>query len=465
MSNSVAKRTDTVAAMVGNSQRMRALMGGSRAMRAAGETYLPKFEAESKESYDARISLSWLFNGYRKTVRDMSGRVFEKPVEVKDGPKLLSEWIKNVDMAGRDLSTFSRDVFEDGYDAGVSYIMVDAPPRKGKVTKAQATAANLRPYLVHLKVEDVLGWRTETVNNITTLVQFRIMETVTEPDPEDEFADKTIDQVRVLDVVEGRVQTRVFRKNGEEWAIHEEPTFSNMKEITVIPFYANRSGFFTGEPVLDDLADVNIAHWQSQSDQRTALRFGRVAVFHTAGRDDQEGAIAIAPGIGIQSRDPNAKAEWVEHKGIALGAGRQDLKDLEFQMETHGMQLLVARLGAQSATGEALDAAKETSTLSMTADQLQDTLEQALSWMTQYGGTKQDVTVSVNKEFGAQMMGAQEFTAMLMAVNTGIMTKRFFYEEMKRRGMISPDTDIDAVLDGIDAEGPNLTGEDMDLGT
>lgn len=458
MSNSVAKRSGEAEEMAAACAKGRALMGGTSAMRDAGKTYLPKFPAESEEAYRERLSLSWLFNGYKKCLRDMAGRVFAKPIELGEGaPPQLLEWCENIDLAGRDLSTFARAVFEDGIDAGISYIMVDAPPRTGAETQADAVTRNLRPYLIHLEVESILGWKSEPINNVQTITQLRICEEVYEQDPKDEFAQIEVEQVRVLDRLEGTVQTRIYRKvkanNGqEEWQIYGEPTFSGLSEITVIPFYANRTGFFEGEPLLDDLADVNIAHWQSQSDQRNILHFARVPILFAAGRSDQEGPIIISVGRSVQSENPDAKLMWVEHSGKAIDAGRQDLKDLEFQMEAHGLQLLVAQ--SQSATGATLDAAKETSILAMTADQLKDALEQALIWMGQYGGLG-DVSpeVKVNKEFGAGMMTAQELQLLLNAVGTGDLSRETFLGELARRGMIAPDTDIQGEIDRIMAEG------------
>ena len=463
MSNAVAKRSEASQAMLDAARKGRALMGGTAAMRKAGETYLPKFEAESREAYEARRDSSWLFNGYRKTVRDMVGRVFDKPVELDaSAPAQIEGWAKNIDMQGRDLSTFLRAVFEDAISGcGISYIMVDAPPRNGTVTRAQAQAANMRPYMVHLTVEDVLGWQARTINNVMTLTQIRIMESVTEPDPEDEFKQEQVSQIRVLDLVERGVQTRLYRKTGknDQWQLYDEPTIAQgVDEITVVPVYVNRTSFFAGEPLLDDLADVNIAHWQSQSDQRNILHFARVPILFGSGRSDEE-PMQISAGMAVTALDPQADLKWVEHSGQAIGAGRQDLKDLEFQMETHGLQLLVSRPGAQSATGEALDAAKETSTLSMTADQLQDAAERALQWMGLYGAVEVgEGAVVVNKDFGVNMMGAQEMTAMLSAVNTGNMSRATFLGEMKRRGMIRADLDVAEEMERIEDESGDLMG-------
>lgn len=456
MTQSVAQRTPAAEALLKSAALGCVLMGGTKAMRGAGQKYLPKFPAESHEAYEARLASSFLFNGFKKTVRDMTGRVFTKSVEIEGGA--LSEEEQNIDMQGRDLSAFARDVFEAGLSGcGLSFIMVDAPPRQGDVTKAQAQASNLRPYLVHVKPEEVLGWKTATEGSRTFLSQWRTMEKVEQDDPEDEFATVTVDQVRVLTLVDGKVNVRLYREadKGANWELYDEFD-TQAAEITVVPFYANRTGFFAAEPPLEDLADKNVEHWQSASDQRNILHAARVPILFASGRDEDE-PLVISTGTATTARSDKAKLEWVEHSGAAIGAGRDDLKDLEFQMQVLGLQLLVA--GTETATGASLDAAKETAPLAMMADNLKDALEQALRWFTMYQGAETEVTVQVNKDFGVSTLTAQELTVMLTAVNTGNMPRRVFVEEMKRRGFIAEDTNTDAYLDDLDTETPpGLTG-------
>jgi hypothetical protein len=394
----------------------------------------------------------------------MTGRVFSTPVELgEDTDQRLRDWCENVDMEGRDLSVFARQVFEGAIAGpGICYIMVDAPVRDGTVTRAQAEAQNLRPFMTYIPAEDMLGWRSETVDNITRITQVRISEAVSEPDPTDEFGTKDISQVRVLDLTPAGVQTRIFRRaagSQEEWVETGPPTIVAMDEITIAPVYANRTAFFEGQPLLDDLADINIAHWQSQSDQRTILHFARVPILFGSGMPSDK-IITIGASSAVMAEDASATLQWVEHSGHAIGAGRQDLKDLEFQMETFGLQLLIARPGGQSATGENLDAQKETSILAMTADQLQDALERALGWMAAYGGIDGQPTAKVNKEFGVSMMDAQEITALLSAVNSGMLSRETFIGELARRGAIRPETVVDEELQRI--EDDNFRGSEDD---
>lgn len=461
MSDTVAKRTATVAAMVEAGAKGRALMGGTDAMRGAGETYLPKFKAEQAEDYTAKLNSSWLFNGMRKTVKDMTGRVFDKTVEIPDAPQQIKDWCENVDMQGRDLSVFAAEVFKDAFVPGISFIMVDAPRRDGETTREQAATMGLRPYLVHLRVEDILGFKTALYGNALALSQIRIFETVQEENPKDEFTQVDVEQVRVMDRMDGGVYVRIYRKSKDkEWAVFDDYV-TEAGEITVIPFYAQRTGFFTGEPVLEDLADVNIAHWASQADQRNILHYFRVPILHASGRQD-DGPLVISAGMAVTSSDPLSRLEWVKADPAPIVAGRTDLKDLEFQMETLGLQLLVARTGNAGATGAAIDNVKETSTLAMMADSLKDALEQALTWMAFYGGLgEQSITVQVNKDFGVIAMTPQEVLAMQKDVAMGYLSLETYMEERKRRGVLRPDLDTADEIERIETEGGGLELTDV----
>jgi peptidoglycan L-alanyl-D-glutamate endopeptidase CwlK len=49
-----------------------ALMGGTKAMRGAGDRYLPRWPAEERDSYQARLATATLFPAYERTVSIMT---------------------------------------------------------------------------------------------------------------------------------------------------------------------------------------------------------------------------------------------------------------------------------------------------------------------------------------------------------------------------------------------------------
>jgi len=444
----VGKRSEKSEELVARGDKGWALMGGTHEMREKGRTYLPQFEAESDANYSVRKKISWLFNGYRKTVRDMTGRIFDQPIRPgKDVPPRVLSYLENVDLMGNDLSVFAASVFSDALAGpGISFIMVDSPRREGVVTVAQANSLNLRPYLTHLSAEDILGWHTEIIDNTPTLTQIRIAESIVEADPKDEFAQIEVDQIRVIDRTDQGAAFRLYRKNSKDkWVLFSGPYLTGLRDITVVPLVLGPDDFFMGEPVLEDLADINIAHWQSQSDQRNLLHVARVPVMFVRGIAPDE-PIELSVSSIIRTSDPSADVKWVEAAGKAMGEGWTDLARLEFQMEAMGLQLITGKTATQSATGAAIDAVKETSTLSKTADALKDALENVLAYMAEYSGESTGGSVIVNKEFTVAPIDARENTMLLSAVNTGQISQELFLRTMVERGALPEDTDIEAEL-------------------
>jgi hypothetical protein len=132
-------------------------------------------------------------------------------------------------------------------------------------------------------------------------------------------------------------------------------------------------------------------------------------------------------------------------------------------MEAFGMQLLAVRPAAQSATGEALDAAKETSQLAAAADALQDALEQAMIWVAAYAGEPAAPTVTVNKDFTIGSLSVQELSVLLTAVNTGNISRETFLRELARRGVVPSDIDPEEEADRIAEQSPGMTGQPLPL--
>lgn len=452
MTDSVAQRDQTSVALA----KVRALMGGTEAMRKAKKTYLPKEPLEDEKAYEARLARTTLFNGFRKTVTDMLGKVFAQPIALgEDVDPELAAWSENIDLMGRALNNFAHDVLNDAMQAGISFVFVDSPSRAPGETRA----TRRRPYMVHVRAEDLLGVRYEDIDGQIVLTQVRMMEVEQERDPEDEFKATKVEQVRVLDLLEPvagrrRVQVRLYRKAGDgemkgRWVLFGEPRLTDLPEITLVPVYARRTGYMKGEPPLEDLADANIAHWQSSSDQRNILHVARVPLLFGAGFDKALDAEGNVVEISVQSmttvQNPQASLRWVEHSGAAIGAGMDDLKALEFQMQMYGLELLVSSNSGDTATGEIIDQAKMNSPLAMIADNLEDALEQAMIYMALHAGKPAAAagSISVNKDFGISALTQFELTALLQMAATGLISHAQFIEEMTRRGVLK---------DGVTAE-------------
>lgn len=436
-------RTPSAAYMRGAERRLlpSTLMGGTAAMRRAGETFLPREYAEDTVAYAARLNRTTLFNAFAKTVVDMVGRIFAKPVQVgSDVPAPIAALCDNVDLTGRDINTFAYEVARDAMAAGVSFIMAEMPPALPEgATRADELATGQRPYLVHVKAEDLIGWKTTTVGGREIATQVRIVECVDAPDPNSPFEDRKVEQVRVIEIAGNGCIWTTHRKDGEgKWSVHESGTMA-AQEIPLTPVYFKRCGFFEGEPPLADLAELNLAHWQSSSDQRNILHVARVPILFGSGWDEKD-TLTIGAGTFARATAPDSKLVYVEHSGAAIDAGRNDLKDLESQMQAMGLQLLINKPAA-TATGEIRDDAKENSALFMMADALEDALEAALAGMGAYIGQAEGGSVNVNKEFGGISVGAVDQNTLLTMCERGLITHETLLREMQRRNVLADDFD------------------------
>jgi hypothetical protein len=434
----------------------RALMGGTVAMRDASTAhgFLPQEDGESDPNFAKRLARTTLFNGYRKTVRDMTGKVFAQPIALGDDvPEKIKGYCENIDLAGRNLNVFAYDVFQDGLAAaGVSYILAEMPPVVENATRADEIASGRRPYLVNIKAEDIIGWKSELIAGQETLTQLRIQECVYEPDPDSPFEDVEIVQIRVLEPGRWEIWRKRANENGlpEEWFMYQEGVTS-LSHIPLSVVYLKRSEFMCGEPPLEDLAYTNLAHWQSQSDQRNILHVARVPILFGAGFDDTT-KVVVGAGTMARSSDPAAKLTYVEHSGAAIEAGRNDLKDLELQMQVLGLQLLMPQ-PKQTATGEIRDDVKENSQLAMMAKALEDALEQALSDMAEYDGMGKDAggSLVVNTDFGIAAGATADLDTLINAARISKITNETLLKELKRRGVLSDDLVIEDEVKGIEA--------------
>ena len=438
----------------------RALMRGTTAMRAARTAYLPREPAESAEAYEVRLNRSFLFNGFGKTVKDMAGKVFAKPIILsEDMPDTAREYAENIDLAGNNLDVFAHAVFVDALVDGVSYILVDMPPpvsgADGEPVErlSRADAAGRRPWAVHVRASQVLGWQTETVNGATILTQFRFKESVSEQTGE--FEESLVEQIRVLSRSADGASWATYRKSDKgEW-LQVDGGPITIGEIAVTAAYTNAAGFFHGLPPLSYLAEVNLSHWQSQSDQKNILHVARVPILFGAGFNQRE-PITISAARMVTASDPNAKMTYVEHSGAAIESGRSDLKDLEMQIQALGLDLLKPGPGAQSATSAVLDSDRHNSPLAMMALALKDSLEGMFGFFAMYDGLARDTqggSLTVNTDYGASWLDGQDVPGLMLAVDKKIITRRTALSEMKRRGIVSDAVDVDAEIDAALSEG------------
>lgn len=442
------------------------LMMGTQGMRMAGTKYLPQEPKESQAAYENRRDRTTLFNQFKAAVDQMTGKVFRKEIVLNDDvPDQIQEWAVNIDLNGRDLSTFARDVFEDGGVSGLSYILVDRQPGTPGATLADERARNERPYFKHIKAKNLIGWRSDSINGVPTLTQIRIRESSTED--EGRFGEKHVERIRVIELVRttdeagnpaSQVQFELFKQNESGDWDSEQTGIMTIDRIPLAVYYAERLDFMFAAPPYEDLAEKNAEHWQSGSDQRHILHVARVPILFGTGLKDQQEVGTQRP-VGptvMWSETLGATLEYVEHSGKGIEAGREDLKDIEEQMRIlAAMPLLPRKSGNVSRDETQLAVAQTNSPLQEQTISLGNCLELALDFMAQWHGLDDGGTVKVNQDFGITFRDAQDLQRLTELRNARDLSRETLWKEYKRRGVLEDDFKADEELLRLEEEGDN----------
>ena len=483
----VATPRDEVSSANQRGELPRDLLGGTVAMQQAGARYVPKGHHEVDSVWQARIKAAVLVNIYKRTVGMLSGQVFSRDVsldmgEGKDIPDPFASMREDIDLQGNGLSVWAAKFFEDAMNRGAAVLLVDFPhvtTRKRedgaleyqgadgawKPKTAQADAENgWRPYFVHIRQTDLLGWRHATVNGCRVLTQLRFRERVTEEGGAWDVEDHQIDQVRVL--YPGRWE--VWREvesgtNKKEWRLHDSGTTS-LKVIPAIPLILGESeGGMCANPALEDLAHLNRRHWQATVDQYDLISWMRRPVWVGQNLLDGEGnpISSWGPASLLNSTGDNVKLESVSVSPEAVSSGQEELDNLKAEMSMFGMRLLMPRDVETTATTDRLNAAENDSTLKKWAMALKDVLEQGFVFAGMWVNITEDgvPSVAVNTEF--HLLAGMTVDEIKAAVDMGIVSKRLAFDELKRRGLVPDDADwleiqVEIENDARQASGPSL---------
>jgi hypothetical protein len=440
--NEVAKTSAVVQTMAQDWSLIEALMGGTRAMRAANKTYLPQWPAEDIQSYNSRLATATLFPAYERTISVLSGKPFSKPITIgEDVPERLRPWLdEDVDLQGRNLHAFAADLCAEALAFGFCGILVDCPPGEGVKTVADEHSAGIRPYFVHVSHGSILGWRSEKIKGGLKLTQLRLLENVEEPDGE--FGVRAVEQVRVLEPGAWKVYRKTISEGGvENWMIFNEGTTS-LQIIPFVPIYGRRKDFMIGAAPMLELAYANVEHWQSKSDQQTILHVARVPMLFTKdiGSDT---TITVGAGAFIRASSKDADAKYVEHSGAAIEAGRKSLLDLEDRMRQTGAELLVIKPGNTTEVQTLADNEQGMCDLQRIVQTLEDALDQAISFMGMWVNETQTGHVTIYNDFGAATLAEASAQLLFEMKADGSLSHPTLLKEMQRRGILSPDVDVD----------------------
>lgn len=456
-------------AMAGKWKRCRDVASGQDAVHAAGADYLPMLKDQTKEDYLAYVTRASFYNATWRTIAGMLGMLYRKP-PIIETPESIKSLLDDVTMGGVPLHVFVQDVAEEALKVGRVGILIDYPRVDvSNITQADAQRLNLRPSMCSYDAEQIINWRTGTINNqhVLTLVVLSEENSV----EKNEFEIECETKYRVLDLnpETGAYRVRLFSINKfDEDALENEYTpLMNGRPLDYIPFVfigTDDVSPYVDEPPLIDLVDVNLSHYRNSADYEhgchftglpTAVVAGYTPPDQTPGKPQEK--LYIGSGAAWVFPDPAAKAFYLEFTGQGLGALENMLARKEQQMAVLGARMLQNdKKAAEAAETAAIHRASENSVLSSIAQTLSIGITKALEIFCEWAGAEGVVKFELNRDFMPVGLSAQDITARLQLWQGGAISHTDLIAELKSGEIIDNDRTLDDVLSDIESEPPKL---------
>ncbi len=413
------------------------LLGGTYKIRKGHRKFLPQEPRELDESYDNRLQRSVLAPYYVRLERMLAGMLTRKPVRLDDVSDQIREQLFDVDLQGNDLQTWLYNTSRICIRYGHVGVLVDAPK----------SGDNGRPYWITYTPRDILGWRTEMADGQQKLTQLRLFEKVIVPDGL--YGEKQVEQVRVL--TPGAFE--IFQKDQKgDFRVVDEGTTS-LSEIPFSVAYSNRVGVLESFPPLADIAELNLQHYQVQSDLGNQLHISAVPMLALFGFPAAAEEISAGPGEAL-SLPEGAAASYIEPAGNSYDAQFRRLDQIVSQINDLGLAAVMgAKLSAETAESKRIDRSQGDSTMMVVAQQMQDMIDNCLRFHADYLQESQAGSSLVNRDFMGARLEPQEIQALLQLYTAGTVTQETLLLQLEAGEVLGDDFDVEAELEATQAGG------------
>lgn len=456
------------------------LNDGIDAMRLGGERYLPKFPKEQETSYKFRLMQTKMTNVFADILESLAAKPFEEPIrldgEERDQHEWLREFVKDVDGAGQDISTFSMDVMEAGIRSAVDWLFIDYPKRDESVrTQADKVAKNIRPFWSRIIAVNVREARVVMKGGDERLTYFRYMEPGKKP------------RIRTIWIDgDGVVKYELYEK-GEKYDDKTKTAYKliesgviDIDEIPIVPFITGRriGRTFVLKPPMKAAADLQ----RDLYEQESALKYAKIitafpmlsgnGVKPEKNPDGTIKPIDVGPQVVLYAPTDNAGnvGEWkyVEPQANNMMFLSKDIdRDIQNLREL-GRQPLTAQTSNLTTVTTAFAAGKSKSSVSAWAGKLQKALEHALRITLKWENiTDAKFKVFVFTEFDEFTDGKDMESLNTSRANKDI-SRETYWSESKRRGFLSdsfdPAKEKERLAQELLEESPEPSGDPIRTG-
>lgn len=459
---------------INNAQTSRVLWQGIVSMREKGAEYLHPslFEQteDGKKSYEHRLENAALKNKYKYTVNYILGQIFRKPLQFiyedikEEVIKYFESFKEDVDNKGNDYNVFLKESLKNALIDGVSYAIVDTPnfdvsDDKKKIifdkniyanTVDNIKKLNLRPYWINIELKNVISVKVEIINGKKEITEFIYQESILQED-------------------NNGFKTKIYKYTKNNIEIYNQEQGNTVLERTKV----NKFGFipvsiflcgekineYTALPTLSDLAELNVAYYNSYSEHQCLMRYVRNPLWHGKGIEsvDENGDrkdIILGPNaVLIGNENSDLKSVGVDSASVVQSM--EDLARQEKAMDEYTSSLITS----QNMTAEQVDMISKgaDNQIKNWATTFKNFIEDLLCNTSIIAGYNKDrlennyPQIVVNNEF-TKPFDYQQASLLQDMVSQKQLSKRTFLLTLKGMSIFDEDFNVDEELEEISKE-------------
>lgn len=434
--------------------KLRAFAEGARAVRAAGDVYLPRLSGQTEAEYDAYKRRAEVYGAIDRTIDGLEGAIFLKApkVEIPTGAE-IEAMTNDVDLMGKTLIEWIRTQVREVLTTARGGVLIDFTPPEAKAA---------RPYLVTYTTEQIINWEYQTIEGAQVLTLIVLEEIMQAPSPQDPFVKCPVRRFRVLRLVDGKYVVELwtstadkaeeFTKTAETIPLRRgEP----LKRIPFVFLGATGQSVSPEKPPLTDVVELCHQHYMAAADYAHGLHWVGLPTPWVTGMNPKD-KLAIGPSTAIILDNENAKVGMLEFTGTGLTSLEKRLNDLERKMAVLGARILEEqKTAAEAADTVRLRQGGDISTLGAISDAVSRACEAVVDLLLWWNGEeKPDSTVELNMDFQLAKLPPAELVALLQAWQAGGISKESFLFNLKRGQLLPEDRTVEDELAKLETETP-----------
>ena len=204
---------------------------------------------------------------------------------------------------------------------------------------------------------------------------------------------------------------------------------------------------------LYDIAELNLKHYQIQSDLDNILHISSVPLLAVFGYPNAD-EITTGPNEAL-SLPPESRMEYVSPSGDSYDSQFTRLKDIADQINTLSLAAVLGQklVGESAAEAKRIDRSQNDSTMMVIAQQMQDLIDNCLKFHSEYLNEPNAGSSFVNRDFVTARLEPQEIQSLLALFTAGTISQETLLTQLSSGEILGDDFDVEEEVEATQAGG------------